>query len=300
MPSVTSRVFKVVIRVVVNVFINDYYPKRYLRFVYSSVLPLLSPEVPGVRCEALNISGIPAAWLIPDNADEGQAILFLHGGSYVIGSIKSHRDLASQLAAAARCRALIVDYRLAPENRFPAAVEDAATSYKWLLSQGYEPEKIMVAGDSAGGGLAVAALISLRDSGHPMPAGAMLLSPWTDLEVTGGSVKSRAWRDPMLSAGALRKDAARYLGDADARDPLASPIYADLKGLPPLYIQAGTSEILLDDATRLAERAEADGVEVDLDIWPGMFHVWQFFSPFIPESKKAIQELGEFFQAQMI
>jgi len=293
MPSVSSRFFKVAIRVVVKVFMNDYYHEKYLRFVYSNVLPRLSP---GVRCEEVSVSGIPGAWLIPDDADEGRAILFLHGGAYVIGSIKSHRDLASQVAAAARCRALIIDYRLAPENKFPAAVEDAATAYKWLLSRGYEPEKIMLAGDSAGGGLSVAALIYLRDSGHPMPAGAMLLSPWTDLGVTGESVTTRASVEPMLVAGALRKDAARYLGGADRKDPLASPIYADLTGLPPLYIQVGTSEILLDDARRLAERAKGDGVEVDLDVWAGMFHVWQFFSPLVPESRRAIEELGEFFR----
>lgn len=300
MPSFRSSLFKVVIRLVVTVFINDYYPKKYLRFVYSNVLPLLSPEVPGVLCEALDISGIPAAWLIPDDADEGNAILYFHGGAYVVGSIASHRATASQISVAARSRVLLVDYRLAPENRFPAAVEDAVTSYRWLLSQGYSPEKILLAGDSAGGGLAVAALVSLRNSGDPMPAAAMLLSPWTDLEVTGESVRTVAWRDPMINAGSLRKDAARYLGETDARDPLASPIYANLKGLPPLYIQVGTVEVLLDDARRLAERARADEVSVELDVWDGMFHVWQAFSPLIPESEKAIQALGEFARGRML
>lgn len=300
MPSFRSSLFKVVIRLVVTVFINDYYPKKYLRFVYSNVLPLLSPEVPGVSCEALNISGIPAAWLIPDDADEGNVVLYLHGGAYVIGSIASHRDIASQIAAAARSRVLLVDYRLAPENRFPAAVEDAVTSYRWLLSQGYAPEKIVMAGDSAGGGLTVAAMVSLRDSGDPMPAAAMLLSPWTDLEVTGESVRTVAWKDPMINAGSLRKDAAMYLGETDARNPLASPIYANLEGLPPVYIQVGTAEILLDDARRLAERARADDVTVELDVWEGMFHVWQFFSPIIPESKRAVQALGEYARGKML
>jgi acetyl esterase/lipase len=300
MPSFRSSLFKVIIHVVATVFINEYYPKKYLRFVYSNVLPLLSPEVPGVSYEALEVSGIPAEWLIPRDAGEDGVIIYFHGGSYVMGSISSHRALAAQIGVAASARVLIVDYRLAPENKFPAAVEDAVASYRWLLSQGYSPEKIVLAGDSSGGGQVVAALVSLRDSGDPMPAGAMLLSPWTDLEMTGESVRTVGWRDPMVKVGPTRKDAARYLGAADAKDPLASPIYADLKGLPPLYIQVGTVEVLLDDARRLAERAHADEVSVELDVWDGMFHVWQAFSPNIPESKEAIQELGKFARGRML
>lgn len=299
MPSLQSRLFKVLIRFVVTVLMNDYYPKKYLRFVYSRVLPLLSPDVPGVSFEMVDVRGIPGAWLVPDDAEDGAAILYFHGGAYVVGSISSHRDIAAQIGAAAGSRVLIVDYRLAPENRFPAAVEDAVASYRWLLSNGYAPDRIVMAGDSAGGGLVVAALLSLRESKDPMPAGAMLLSPWTDLEVMGRSAGTVGWRDPVICAGSLRKDALRYLGGADAKDPLASPIYADLRGLPPLYIQAGTTEILLDDSTRLAQNARDDGVEVELDVWEGMFHVWQIFSPLIPESVLAIDALGEFARAKM-
>ncbi len=186
--------------------------------------------------------------------------------------------------------------RLAPENKFPAVVEDALTSYRWLLSEGYEPKKIIIAGDSAGGGLTVATLVALRDSGDTLPAAAMLLSPWVDLGVTGESVKTVAWRDPVLSSRALKKWAAMYLGEMDFREPLASPLYVDLKGLPPIYIQVGSREILLDDAKRLSDRAREGGVDVELDVWEGMFHVWQLLSPLVPESKAAIEKLGRYYQ----
>ena len=190
----------------------------------------------------------------------------------------------------------MIDYRLAPENKFPAAVEDAVASYRWLLSRGYKPGDIAIAGDSSGGGLTAAALVSLRDSGDPLPAAAMMLSPWTDLELIGESCKSVGWRDPMVSARGLRKWAAMYLDGKDYKDPLASPIYANLKGLPPLCIHVGTCEVLLDDARRLAERARRDNVSVDLYECEGMFHVYQFFSPLVPESKESIQRLGRFFR----
>jgi epsilon-lactone hydrolase len=221
-------------------------------------------------------------------------MLYLHGGGYVTGSVASHRTLVSQLAKEAGCRALAVEYRLAPENPYPAAVEDAVKAYGWMIANGYEARDIVLAGDSAGGGLAVAAMLKLREAGSPMPAAALLLSPWTDLEVKGDSVRTVERKDPMLSARALRRDARVYLGKADARDPLASPIYADLEGLPPMLIQAGTREILLDDSTRLAERARECGVEVELDVREGMFHVWQFFTPLVPESNAAIERLARF------
>jgi epsilon-lactone hydrolase len=256
-------------------------------------------KVPGVRSEPADVSGIPAEWLIPDNSASDRALLYLHGGGYIHGSIKSHREMASQIAASAGCRALIIDYRRAPENKFPAAVEDAVASYRWLLSQGYEPGETAIAGDSAGGGLTVATMVSLRDSGDPLPAAAMMLSPWTDLELIGESCKTVGWRDPLISTRLLRKYTRMYMGGKDPRDPLASPIYADLKGLPPLCIQVGTCEILLDDAKRLAERAEQDGVSVELDVYEDMFHVWHFFSPMVPESKEAIEKLGTFFREKV-
>lgn len=300
MPGFRSSLFKVWIHLFRSVFMNDYLPLKYRRFVMSNVLPLLSPKVPGVSYEEVEVSGIPSEWLIPQDARASDVVLYFHGGGYDLGSIASHRALAAQIGVAAGARVLIVDYRLAPENKFPAAVEDAVASYRWLLSQGYNAGNIVLAGDSSGGGMAAAALVYLRDSGDPMPAGALLLSPHVDLEMTGDSLKTVAWRDPMVRVGPLRKEIASYLGAADPRDPLASPIYADLKGLPPLYIQVGTVEVVLDDSRRLAERARADQVSVELDIWDGMFHVWQAYSPLLAEGKQAIQALGKFARERML
>lgn len=299
MPSARFRVAKLLSRLTSILLFQSFYPVKYQRFFFSKVVPLFSIKARGVRSEPAAIPGIPAEWLIPGNARSGRALLYLHGGGYVIGSIRTYRDMVSHLAFAAQCRALVVEYRLAPENRFPCAVEDALTSYRWLLSQGYEPGNIAIAGDSAGGGLAAATLVSLRDAGDPLPAAAMLLSPWTDLEGTGESLRSVGWKDPMLNKGIIFKMAASYLGGADARDPLASPVYADLKGLPPLLIQVGTCEILLDDARRLARRAEEAGVSVTLEVWEGMFHVWQFFCPLAPESRKAMENIGRFYRERV-
>jgi len=276
-----------------------FYPVKYQRFFFSYVVPLFSVKAAGVRSEPAEIPGIPAVWLVPENAASGRALLYLHGGGYTIGSIRSYRNMVSHLASAARCRALLIEYRLAPENGFPCAVEDAVTSYRWLLSHGYGPEKTAVAGDSAGGGLTAATLVSLRDAGDPLPAAAMLLSPWTDLACSGESFKAVGWRDPMLNRGIIRKMAAMYLGGADPADPLASPLHADLGGLPPMLIQVGTRELLLDDARRLAKRAEEAGVAVELDVCEGMFHVWQFFAPVVPESREAMERLGRFYQEKV-
>ncbi len=294
MPSFGLHMAKAIVRFNSFLLLFGYGPLKYQRFLFNRVAPRLIPKTPGVASEPAELPRIPAQWLIPEKATEGQALLYLHGGGYVNGSIASHQGLASQIALAAGCRALIIDYRLAPENRFPAAVEDATASYRWLLSQGYKPDGIVIGGDSAGGGLAVATMISLRDSGDPLPAAALLLSPWTDLEVVGESLRTVGRKDPMLSPRVLKGYSRMYLGGKDPRDPLASPIYANLEGLPPLLIQVGTCEILLDDARRLADRAEKDGVDVELEMRDGMFHVWQFFSPLAPESREAVERLGRF------
>ncbi|MBN2028117.1 MAG: alpha/beta hydrolase [Actinobacteria bacterium] len=296
MPSIRSHIARIFVRLNSTLMLGGRCPVSYQRFLFSEVVPRLAVKTAGVRNEPADIPGMQAEWLIPESAVDDRAILYLHGGGYVIGSISSHRSLASQLASAAQSRVLIIDYRLAPENGFPSAVDDAVASYRWLLSQGYKPWQTGIAGDSAGGGLAAATLVSLRDSGEPLPAAAMMLSPWADLELKGASCRTVGWRDPLVSGYALRKWAAMYLGGADPRDPLASPIYADLKGLPPLCIHAGTREILLDDARRLADRAREDGVRVDLDVCEGMFHVYQFFSPLVPESREAIKKLAGFFR----
>jgi acetyl esterase/lipase len=218
----------------------------------------------------------------------------LHGGGYVIGSINTHRAMIARIARASNARALAIDYRLAPEHPFPAAVDDATAAYKWLLAEGYEPGKIVIAGDSAGGGLTLAALVALRDSGVPMPAGAVPISPWTDLEGTGESVRSRAAKDPMVTPGNLAESAKQYYGAHDPRDPLVSPLHANFRGLPPMLIHVGDAEILLDDATRVAERAKLAGVKVELEVWDDMIHVWHVFAKLLPEGQQAIDKIGKF------
>ena len=230
---------------------------------------------------------------VPD-ARNDRGVLYFHGGGYVLGSLDTHAELMARIAASCRAPVLGVDYRLAPEAPFPAAVDDAVASYERLIEQGISPDAIVVAGDSAGGGLAMALLLALKNAGKPLPAGAMLLSPWTDLTATGDSLKTRAELDPMISPDLLQPMADTYVADGDAADPLASPLFGDLSGLPPLLIQVGDHEVLLDDSTRLAERARAANVDVSLDIVDGAFHVFQN-QPDLPESVTALQAMGEFF-----
>jgi monoterpene epsilon-lactone hydrolase len=252
-----------------------------------------------VTCTPVDAGGVRAEWIVPPVAAAERVLLYLHGGGYVLCSVGTHRDLISRIARAAGVRALGVDYRLAPEHPFPAAVEDAATAYRWLVSHGTAPGRIAIAGDSAGGGLTLATLVSLRDAGDPLPAAAACLSPWVDLEGTGASFTAKAAADPFVRKEMTEFLAQQYLGGRDARTPLAAPLYADLHGLPPLLIQVGTAEILLDDATRIAERAKAAGVEVSLEVWDDMIHVWQLFAPLLPEGQQAIERIGEFIRTHL-
>jgi acetyl esterase/lipase len=251
-------------------------------------------SAPGVTIESVSAGGVPAEWVSARNADRDRAVLYLHGGSYTQGSPLSHRGITTRLAVASGARVLVIAYRLAPEHPFPAAVEDTMTAYRWLLGEGIAPQHMAFAGDSAGGGLAVGAAVALRDAGDPLPGALACISPWTDMKGTGRSVVTRAKADPWLKADGLAAAGKVYVGDADPRTPLASPIYADLRGLPPLLIQVGTDEILLDDSNRLSERAKAAGVTVTLEVWQGMWHVWHAFGGYIPEADRAIQVIGDF------
>jgi len=217
----------------------------------------------------------------------------------VSGSIATHRALVARLSRAAQSRVLAIDYRLAPEHPFPAAGEDAIEAYQWLVDRGTNPARIIVAGDSAGGGLAVSTLVAIRDAGLPLPAAGVLLSPMVDLEATGESMTSKAAEDPMVKKALIGPIVRLYLNDQDPRTPLASPLYADLAGLPPLLIQVGTAEVLLDDSTRLAERATKAGVKVKLDQWQNMIHVWQLFASILDEGQQAIDRIGEFVRANV-
>src|SRR5260370_4625262 len=252
-----------------------------------------------VKCEPVNAGGIKSEWITAPGADAGRAILYLHGGGYVIGSINTHRTLAGRLSRASKARVLVIDYRLAPEHPFPAAVEDSVAAYRWMLSTGLKASRIAVAGDSAGGGLTVATLVAIRDAKLAVPAAGVCMSPWVDLEGLGDSMKSKAAVDPMVQKDGLLQMAAAYLAGRDARTALAGPLYADLAGLPPLLIQVGTAETLLDDSTRLAERARKAGVKVTLEPWENMIHVWQVFAPMLEEGQQAIEKIGEFIRANV-
>jgi len=253
----------------------------------------------GTTVEPVVAGQVPAEWVRAEGSAAERVILYLHGGGYCKCSCNTARLLASQLAAATACSLLVIDYRLAPEDPFPAALQDAGAAYGWLLEQGFEPSRILIMGDSAGGGLAVSTLVSLRDEGRPLPAAAVLLSPWTDLTCSGDSVTSSAEADPWMTERECRTCAEMYAAGADLRHPQISPLYADLHGLPEMLIQVGNDEILRDDSVRLAERARAAGVDVTLDIWEGMWHVWHYFAPQLPEGKQAIEQVGEFVRARL-
>jgi acetyl esterase/lipase len=236
-------------------------------------------------------------WLAAPGARADGVILYLHGGGYVSGSPRTHRALIGHLARHARARVLALDYRLAPEHAYPAALEDAWAAYWWLLQQEIAPARIVVAGDSAGGGLALALLLALRDAGAPLPAGGICFSPWVDLALTGGSLHKNALTD-YINVDILQATAAMYLGGHDARDPLVSPLYGDLRGLPPLLVQVGSAELLYDDGRRLAQRARRAGVDVQFDVFRGMVHVFQFMYLIEPKSRQAVQAAARFARKQ--
>ena len=253
-----------------------------------------TPIPPDIKREKVNAGGIDGEWISAPNASADRAVLYVHGGGYVIGSVNTHRDLMGRISRASGARVLGINYRLAPEHPFPAAVDDAVGAYRWMLAQGLKPNRIAVAGDSAGGGLTVATLVAIRDAKLPVPGAGVCLSPWCDMEGIGESMKTRAAADPVVQREGLLGMAAAYLGGQNPRSPLAAPIYADLKGLPPLLIQVGDAETLLDDSTRLNDRAKAAGVKTKLEVWPEMIHVWQLFASFLPEGQQAVDGIGSF------
>jgi epsilon-lactone hydrolase len=252
-----------------------------------------------IRSDPVMASGVPAEWIVPQGIPTRGVILYLHGGSFNSGSIASHRTLAGNVALASRARILLIDYRLAPEHPFPAGLEDAAAAYEWLLSQGTAAGQIVLAGDSAGGNLTLALLVRLRDLGRPLPAAAVCLSPNPDLTYSGESWVSNAKKDVMIEERKERQAVEIYLLKADPRNPLASPSFADLRGLPPLLLQVGSYEVLRSDVERFAEKARQDGVQVALEVWPGMQHEWQFTARILPEGRRAIDRIGRFVQAAL-
>lgn len=261
---------------------------------------LFAPDPAGPAPEPVTAGGVPAAWIGPADARKDRAILYFHGGGFQLGSLRTHRRLMADIAAASGCRVLGVDYRLAPEHRFPAPVEDALAAYDWLIGQGYAPGAVALAGDSAGGGLAVALMLALKARGDALPAAAAVMSPWTDMEATGASFETRAAADPIHQRPMIQALARSYLGrDGDPRDPLASPVHGDLAGLPPLLVQVGDRETVLDDARMLAARATAADVAVTLEVWDGMIHVFQMYPAELPAAREAIGRIGRFLRKQL-
>ena len=257
-----------------------------------------APPPPGTAVEPADAGGVPAEWVIAAGVDSVHVLLYLHGGAYQASSPAASRRMIALISAAARVRVLSVGYRLAPEHPFPAAVDDALAACRFLLQGGTDPAAIAIAGDSSGGGLALATLVALRDAGGPLPAAAVAVSPWTDLALTGESVVTRADADMMIKPDGMRESAATYLAGADPRHPYASPLYADLHGLPPVLIHVGDAEVILDDSTRFAAKARAAGVDVTLEVWDQMPHVWHAFAGLLPESDQAIERIGGWLQAR--
>jgi acetyl esterase/lipase len=242
----------------------------------------------------LSAGGVPAERIEVPGTASGRVVLYFHGGGYSLGSARSHRSLGKRIAVAARAAVVLPDYRLAPEHVFPAAVEDAVAAYRWLLAAGVAPSQIAVAGDSAGAGLTVALLVSLRDAGVPLPACGVLLSPFADLECRGETYATLAEVDPIVSREMGIGMGRAYVGDREPSDPLASPVRAALDGLPPLLIQVGSREVVLDDARALERHAREAGVFAKLDVWPGMVHAWHLFASDLEEARRAIEDLGSF------
>lgn len=290
MPSLRSHIFRAASRIIsTSIDPTSVIPKQRA-FMAGAGLPAPLPR--GTASQRAEADGVAVEWIIDRTVDSSSVILYLHGGGWVFGWYHSHRWLLAHLCQAAACRALAVDYRLAPEAPFPAAPEDCVRAYRWLLKNGTLANQIVIAGDSAGGNLTLTTLMALRDAGDPLPAAAVCISPMTDLACTGESFNTR--KDALLTPEQARAFARHYVAGQDPRQPLISPHYGDLQRLPPLLIQAGGDEILLSDAQRLAECARAAGVDVQLSIWPHMWHVWHLFVPFLPEARQAVEAAGAF------
>lgn len=270
----------------------------------ASAQPLFEPMPRGIRWQPRTVGGVPGEWITPRNAETAagtpeRVLLYLHGGGYVLNTPHVHRVLAGRLARAAGCAAFMPDYRLAPEHPYPAALDDALAAYQGLLEAGCSPSRLVVAGDSAGGGLTAALLLRLRDGGEALPAAACLISALLDCTFSDSSLPALQKTDPYLRLRDISMMAAHYYGDHDPHSPLISPVFADLRGLPPILVYAGGFELLRSDAERFAARAAHDGVDVTLKVWEGMLHAFPLYAGFVPEGKRAVAEAGAFFRAHV-
>jgi len=252
-----------------------------------------------VTMRQTTIADVACEWLIPDGCEEAPVLYYLHGGAYLMGSPATHRKMVSHIARAARMRALLPDYSLAPEKPFPAGLNDCLEVYRGLMSSGVDADDVVIGGDSAGGGMCMATLLSLRESGDDLPTAAILLSPWLDLTAQGESAVTRADKDPWFRVDEMRDIARRYCPDGDLTQPLVSPVYADASLLPPMLIQVGDHEILLSDSIRLADSISAAGGQVVIQVWEEMWHVFQFFVGKMPESASAIRDIAAYVRNQV-
>jgi len=257
------------------------------------------PKPEDIEWSEVDAGGVPAEWTTATSSRDGRVLVYFHGGGYVMGSASGHRGMCSHLARATRSRVLNVDYRLAPEAPFPAAVEDAVRAYRFVLDQGIDPAGVALGGDSAGGGLTLATLVALRDAGLPLPGAGVAISPWVDLTMSSESIHSKGDEDPMLTPATIAVLADAYLAGADPKSPTASPLWADLSGLPPLLIQVGTAELLLDEGRRVGDAAKAAGVDVTFEAWDDMIHVWHLFADMVPESREAIARIAAFLDERL-
>lgn len=281
--------------------------------IRTTLRPALSPKIPvklqrfcsdaasaivrgprGYKTQKQSIAQVPTLHILPKSTKNGLGILYLHGGGYVVGSSKSHSKLAAQIGHVAQAQVWLPEYRLAPEHASPAAIEDVIAVYKALLAQGQDPKKLVIAGDSAGGGLSLSTAIAIRDAGLPLPAALVLLSPWVDLSLSGETMKTHAAQDAMLSEDWLSWCAKNYCGQKPATDPSCSPLYADLTGLSPVLIHVGTEEVLLDDAKRLAEQIGKYGIPMSFKVYDQVGHVFQFHAGILKESDDSIEHIGQF------
>ncbi len=290
--SVRARVF----RRSLGAFVKDHdVPLDERRAAMERIDRLPRPR--RVEYRDTTVGGVPAIVATPTEVPIERHILYLHGGGYVVGSPRTHIALCARLAKRARAAVSVIDYRLAPEHRYPAAIDDCVAAYHGVIEQ-TDPSLVTIAGDSAGGGATLATLCALRDAGAPLPAAGYVLSPWTDLTGRGETTRTKAEVDPMIDPSALVAVAELYAGDRPLDHPGISPLFADLRGLPPLLVQVGSDEVLLSDSIRLTERARAAGVPVDLDVRPAMWHVYQAFAGMMPEATAAVIEAAGFIRAK--
>lgn len=292
LPSLRSYIFKKMINLSIKKIVGTNIEEK--RRILDTVSLKLTRVPKNITVKSVNIDKINAEWISNKRVMQGKVILYFHGGAYVYGSTTTHKAMVARIVNASDVKALLPEYRLAPEHKYPAAIEDAEFVYQWLLQQGYDSGNIILAGDSAGGGLCIALALLLREKKEPLPAAIVCLSPWVDLTSSGESYKKKIREDPLFTPEGIRKGAQLYAGNEQLTNPFISPAIADLTGLPPLFIQVGSEELLLSDSEILAQQARIAGVNVTLTVWAGMWHVWQIIGNLLPESKKAIREIGEF------